>query len=188
MLSKERRTVTNSNSKTQSFNPAVLPMEFRPRIPHVSDEKHTRHYLIPGKIFATAQPFAINTIVGSGVTLCLWDSERRIGGANHFMLPEGPDDNPNATRYGNIANPALLRRLLELGADPKTLEAKIFGGSLPKVNFGHEETHLGDRNVQTVIHFLNQKGIRLVHSEVGGTQGRKVVFQTDDGRTWVETL
>ena len=163
-------------------------MEYRPRIPHASDGSHTRHYLIPGKIFVAAQPFAISTIVGSGVVLCLWDSGHRIGGANHFMLPEGPDDGQNSTRYGSIANPALLQRLLELGADPKALEAKIFGGSLPKITFANRESHLGDRNVRIATYFLNEKGIRLVQCDVGKTRGRKVVFQTDDGYSWAEPL
>lgn len=178
----------NSKPKPQGFNPAVLPMEYLPRIPYASDEKHARLYLIPGKIFAAAQPFAISTIVGSGVALCLWDSVQHIGGANHFMLPEGPDDNENATRYANIANPALLQRLQDLGATAKTLEAKIFGGSLPNVTFGNGEGHLGDRNVEAVTRFLEVNGIRLVQSDVGGTRGRKVIFQTDDGRTWTEQL
>src|SRR5579859_2224426 len=136
----------NSKPKSQTFNPAVLPMEYLPRIPYASDDKHTRHYLIPGKIFAAAQPFAISTILGSGVALCLWDSARGIGGANHVMLPEGPAESENATRYANIANPALLQRMLDLGADTRTLEAKIFGGSLPNVTFGNEKDHLGDLN------------------------------------------
>ena len=174
--------------KTPSFNPAVLPMEYLPRIPYASDEKHARHYLIPGKIFAAAQPFAISTIVGSGLVLCLWDSAQNLGGVNHYMLPEGPDNDQNATRYGNVANPALLQKLLDMGASVKSLEAKIFGGSLPNVTFANAEGHLGERNVQAATHFLNLKGIRLVHSEVGGTQGRKVIFQTDDGRTWMEPL
>jgi chemotaxis protein CheD len=178
----------SSKPKPQSFNPAVLPMEYLPRIPYASDEKHTRLYLIPGKIFVAAQPFAISTIVGSGVALCLWDSVQHIGGANHFMLPEGPDDNENATRYGNIANPALLQRLQDLGATVKTLEAKIFGGSLPNVTFANAEGHLGDRNVEAVTRFLSLNGIKLVQSDVGGTRGRKVIFQTDDGRTWTEQL
>jgi chemotaxis protein CheD len=172
----------------QNFNPAVLPMEYLPRIAYVSDDKHTRHYLIPGKIFAAAQPFAISTILGSGVSLCLWDSARGIGGANHFMLPEGPASGENATRYANVANPALLKRMFDLGADVKTLEAKIFGGSLPNVTFGNEKDHLGDLNVKTLTHFLKMNDIRLVQSEVGGTRGRKLIFQTDDGLAWSEQL
>ncbi|HYA25336.1 MAG TPA: chemotaxis protein CheD [Terriglobales bacterium] len=163
-------------------------MEYRPRVSYASDDKHTRHYLIPGKIFVAAQPFAISTIVGSGVVLCLWDSVRHIGGANHFMLPEGPDDDPSATRYGNIANPALLEQLLDMGASLKALEAKIFGGSLPNITFDTGEGHLGDRNVQAATHFLELRGIHLVQRDVGGTRGRKVIFQTDDGQTWAEPL
>src|SRR5947209_14480493 len=109
----------NFKPKMQSFNPAVLPMEYLPRIPYASDDKHTRHYLIPGKFFAAAHPFAITTILGSGVSLCLWDSERGIGGSNHFLLPDGPEDGENATRYGNVANPMLLRRMFDLGSELK---------------------------------------------------------------------
>jgi chemotaxis protein CheD len=178
----------NSKPKTHTFNPAVLPMEYLPRVPYAFDDKHTRHYLIPGRIFVAAQPFAISTIVGSGVALCLRDTERGIGGANHFMLPEGPEEGENATRYANVANPALLKRMLDLGAEPRTLEAKIFGGSLPNINFGNEKDHLGDLNVKTVTHFLNMNGIRLAHSEVGGLRGRKLIFHTDDGRAWSEQL
>ena len=177
-----------SKPKKQSFNPAVLPMEYLPRILGASDDKHARHYLIPGKIFAAAQPFAISTIVGSGVALCLWDSAHNIGGANHFMLPEGPADSDNATRYANVANPALLQRMLDLGAQSKTLVARIFGGSLPSVTFGNGGDSLGDRNVRAVTHFLNMNGIRLLQSEVGGIHGRKLVFHTDDGRAWSDQL
>lgn len=178
----------NFRSKAPQFNPAVLPMEYLPKIAYVSDDKHTKHYLIPGKIFAAAQPFAISSIVGSGVSLCLWDSVKRIGGANHFMLPEGPEENENAARYANVANPALLRKMLDLGANLKSLEAKIFGGSLPGISFGGEGERLGERNVQAATHFVRLNGIRLVQSEVGGTQGRKLIFQTDDGKAWWDEL
>jgi chemotaxis protein CheD len=178
----------NSRPKAPQFNPAVLPMEYLPRIAYVSDEKHTKHYLIPGKIFAAAQPFAIRSIVGSGVAVCLWDSVSRIGGANHFMLPEGPEDSENAARYGNVANPALLQRMLDLGADRKGLEARIFGGSLPGISFGGEGERLGERNFQVANHFLRLNGIRVLQTEVGGTRGRKLVFHTDDGKAWWEEL
>jgi chemotaxis protein CheD len=178
----------NFKLKTQSFNPAVLPMEYLPRIDYAFDEKHARHYLVPGKIFAAAHPFAITVIVGSSVALCLWDSARGIGGANHFILPEGPEEDGNATRYANVANPTLLHRMLELGAEHKTLEARIFGGSQPTVSFGNTGDSVGDRNVHATISFLTTNGIRLIQSEVGDTHGRKVVFHTDDGHAWWEQL
>jgi len=116
----------------------------------------------------------------------LWDSDRHIGGASHFMLPEGPEE--NATRYANVANPALLQRMLELGAERETLEARIFGGSQPTVTFGNRGDSVGDRNVLATISFLTANGIRLIQNEVGGPHGRKLVFHTDDGRAWWEQL
>jgi len=178
----------SSHSKHPQFNPAVLPMEFRPRMAHVCDEAHTKHYLIPGKVFASAQPFAISTIVGSGVAICLWDSVQKVGGANHFMLPEGPDQGENATRYANFANPALLDKMLDLGAQRKNIEARIFGGNVSTINFGGEAGSLGERNVHAAEQFLRLNGIRIVQSETGGTHGRKLVFQTDDGKAWSEEL
>ncbi|SRR5258708_34882663 len=177
-----------SSPKVPQFNPAVLPMEFRPRMGDVSDETHTKHYLIPGKVFVSAQSFAISTIVGSGVAVCLWDSVHKIGGANHFMLPEGPEHGENARRYGNVANPALLQRMLDLGADRRNLEARIFGGSISGIHFGGEGEQLGERNANAAEHFLRTNGIRVVQNEIGGTHGRKVVFQTDDGKAWSEEL
>lgn len=178
----------NPNSKPPQFNPAVLPMEFRPKMGFAADDEHTKHYLIPGKVFATAQPFAISTIIGSGVAVCLWDAVRKIGGANHYMLPEGPADGENATRYANIANPTLLQKMLDLGAERKTMEAKIFGGTVSGINFGGDGEKLGERNVQAAEHFLRMNGIRIAHNEVGGTHGRKLIFQTDSGKAWCEEL
>jgi chemotaxis receptor (MCP) glutamine deamidase CheD len=47
---------------------------------------------------------------------------------------------------------------------------------------------VGERNVHVTTHFLQMNSIRLVQSEVGGTRGRKLVFQTDDGRAWSDQL
>ena len=71
-------------------------------------------------------------------------------------------------------------------AERKTLEARIFGGSLPTVTFGNEGDRLGDRNVQVATQFLSTNDIRLVQLEVGGTRGRTLVFHTDDGKSWSE--
>ena len=163
-------------------------MEYLPKVTHAFDDKHTRYYLMPGKVFVATQPFAVSIITGSGICLCLWDSDRHIGGANHFILPEGPEESENAMRYANVANPALLQQILDLGADTKTLTARIFGGSLPSIGFKNEKECLGALNVQAVTRFLKTHRIRIKQREVGGTHGRKVIFHTDDGRTFWEPL
>jgi len=170
--------LTDHRSKLPRFNPAVLPMEYMPRTPHVTDEQHAKHYLIPGKIFASAEPVAITTILGSGVTLCLCDPQKGVGGANHFTMPLASD----------ASSEALLQQLLALGASMHSLEAKIFGGSQPQITFGNSSEWLGNRNVEAALNFLGTRGIRLAEKEVGGTRGRKLIFQTDDGRAWAQQL
>jgi chemotaxis protein CheD len=178
----------NSRSKTVRFNPAALPLEYIPKIADVTDSRHAKHYLIPGKIFVSADAVAVSTIVGTGVSVCLWDQVRRVGGINHFLLPTNAEGFLDNTKYADAANHSLLQELIQLGADPRSMEARVFGGSQPSVTFSSSTECLGDRNVQIALDFLGRRNIRLVEKEVGGTRGRKLIFQTDDGRTWNQQL
>jgi len=166
----------------------ALPLDFSARLAEASDKDHVRHYLLPGKVFASAQPVAITTIVGSSVVLCLWDSLNGVGGAAHFLLPETSTNDPRDTKCCNAAGDLLLRLLLDLGAHSHSLEAKVFGGLQPAVRFANSQACLGSRNVDAALEFLAAKKIGIVAKEVAGNSGRKVVFNTDDGHSWSESL
>lgn len=174
--------------KILPFNPAVLPSEYVSPIADIGDDKYPRHYLIPGKTFAAKEPTAVSTIVGSSVSVCLWDSIAGIGGAANFLLPEDFDDDQN-TKFGNNATRQLLQQMIELGADPERIQAKIFGGSEPATTFSSSSTEtLGHRNVLSALRFLAAEKIRLVDQQTGGINGRKIMFQTDNGSVWVQRL
>jgi len=166
----------------------MLPLEYVPQLTGVTDGNHPKHYLMAGHVFASSERTAVSTIVGSGVALCLWDSESGIGGIDHFLLPEAPEDDLNNTKYGTAANELLLQQLLQLGATLDSLKARIFGGLQPAVKFGNPSLCLGSRNVEAALKFLTAKGIRLIEKQVGGSQGCKLVFQTDDGCSWLQPL
>lgn len=137
-------------------------------------------YLPPGGLVVSAKPLEITTILGSCVSLCLWDERARIGGMNHYLLPVG-GGNDQPERYGDRANPALLDRLLDLGADLRRLRAKIFGGACVLTAFRNGATTFADRNVQAAEDFVREHGIPLVNADVRGNRGRKLRFRTDDG-------
>jgi chemotaxis protein CheD len=162
------------------FNPAVLPTEFMKNFQH-ADSKETRHFLYPGQVFVTRDPITISTILGSCAAICLWDTHRKAGGMNHYLLPEGTDEGPNRLRYGNVANPELLNRVLALGCEIRTLQAKIFGGSSAfAVDLSQS---LGAKNVALAESFLRSVGIPVLEREVSGKHGRRLVFQIADGIT-----
>src|SRR5262249_26309622 len=84
-----------------------------------------------GGVHASAEPTMIKTLLGSCVAVCLWDECARVGGMNHFLLPDGRPDGPRdeATRFGVHAMDCLVGEMLKLGADPRRIIAKVFGGA-----------------------------------------------------------
>jgi chemotaxis protein CheD len=170
---------------SSKFNPATLPAEFmKPFEP--AESKSPRHFLYPGQIFVTRDPIAISTILGSCAAVCLWDSHKKAGGMNHYLLPEGLSEGPNHLRYGNVANAELLSQVKALGCEVKNLQAKIFGGSSA---FGNDPEHsLGSRNVVLAEDFLRAAGIPVVERDVSGKRGRRLVFQIFDGMTTIKNF
>jgi chemotaxis protein CheD len=168
----------------EKFNPAVLPADVMKGFEH--DEQPTpapKHFLYPGQLFVSREPALITTILGSCAALCLWDRRKKIGGMNHYLLPEGTDNGPNRLRYGNVANPALLNELLALGCKIEDLQAKLFGGS--SAFSANPSQSVGTRNSELAEEFLRDVGVRLVAKDVMGKRGRKLIFHTEDGVTLI---
>jgi len=144
-----------------------------------------RVYLYPGGLWAEAEAGVITTVLGSCVSVCLWDPHAGLGGINHFILPRGGAT--VSARYGNHALPMLLERVLALGARRETLFACVFGGA--SVLAGESSgPRLGSRNVATAFEFLEANGIPVLRQDVGGREGRKLTFRTADGGTLVRKL
>jgi chemotaxis protein CheD len=138
-------------------------------------------YLPPGALVASAEPLEVTTILGSCVSVCLWDADAGIGGMNHYLLPTGAGvDQPQ--RYGDAANAMLLDRVLALGANLRRLRAKVFGGACVVKAFRNGVTTFAERNVRVAQEFLREQHIQLVNEDVGGERGRKVRFSTDTGK------
>ena len=146
--------------------------------------------ILPGEYYVTRSDEAITTVLGSCVSACIRDPVTRVGGMNHFMLPE---DNairdPGApvalaTRYGSNAMESLINDVLKLGGLRERLEIKIFGG-------GRVLAHMADigaRNIDFVRDYLSTEGLRTNAQDVGGEQPRKVVYYPTEGRVRVRKL
>jgi chemotaxis receptor (MCP) glutamine deamidase CheD len=158
--------------------PTVVPMEKYAQL-------ERRIYLHPGALWAEPAAAAITTVLGSCVSVCLWDPHTTYGGINHFILPQGGSA-PSA-RYGNHALPMLLARMLELGAHRETLLACVIGGASVMPGDAVGPT-LGSRNVAEAFAFLARNGIAVLRQDVEGRQGRKLTFRTTDGSTLIRKL
>lgn len=141
----------------------------------------------PGQVLVSAEPRSFVTILGSCVTVCVYDPARRMGGLNHFLLPEA-GVGVLSTRYGRGAMRKLIEKMLAQGAVKERLVAKVFGGACLLPNNQAVGDHLGGRNVKLAFSVLDEAGIPVVADDVRGTRGRKLIFHSDTGDTWVRRL
>lgn len=146
-------------------------------------------YLHAGEFVICEEPTVVTTILGSCVGVVLHDARTGSGGINHFLLPRSPGDGASSPRFGDVAMRRLLDGMLARGSVPRDLQAKVFGGArvldyrdLP----GHRD--LGAANFELAFEFLETQGIRIAGRDVGGRQGRKLVFHSHPGDAWVKRL
>lgn len=136
--------------------------------------------VLPGEHYvSTAGQEMVVTVLGSCVSACIWDPHLRIGGMNHFMLPDSGSDVPvdKAMRYGNFAMEELINDVQRRGARREALEIKVFGGGNVLQSMGGGGTvPIGDRNAAFVRRYLEEEGLRIAAEDLGGVHPRRIHF------------
>ncbi|OGQ54941.1 MAG: chemotaxis protein CheD [Deltaproteobacteria bacterium RIFCSPLOWO2_02_FULL_53_8] len=135
-------------------------------------------------MFAKNGQYIISTILGSCVSICLWDPVLRIGGMNHYLLPLWNGEGLPTPRYGNVAIAMLIEKMVSLGSRRETLKAKIFGGASVLESVGGL-LEVGSRNISLAEETLELENIDILGYDVGGTVGRKIIFFTESGDVFV---
>jgi chemotaxis protein CheD len=155
--------------------------------PPMNGSDNNSYYLMPGNIFAHQDEYTVTTVLGSCVSVCLWDPARRLGGINHFMLPLWNGDGLASPRYGNIAITKLIEKMLDLGADRSNLKAKVFGGG-DVLKVTSTFMNIGARNVVLAQDLLRDEKIPIISADTGGQNGRKLLYNTRSGVVLVKLL
>ncbi len=146
----------------------------------MTDIESGKHFLFPGNLHVSKDECLITTVLGSCISVCLWDSVQRMGGMNHFMLPLWNGDGLATPKYGNIAMEKLLDRILDIGCRRQYLVAKVFGGA-NITGTGREAFMIGERNTNLALMTLEEWRIPIVATDTGGRVGRKVIMNTSTG-------
>ncbi len=144
------------------------------------------HYLYPGTIFADKGEYLITTVLGSCVSVCLWDKIKKAGGMNHYLLPYYEKKNQPA-RYGDWAIYSLLDTLLKWGCQRNHIIAKVFGGG-NVLEIVSPRITVGERNIQIAKQLLDKEKIPVLSSDVGGDEGRKIKYNTYTGVVSVKKI
>ncbi len=169
----------------------VQQLKSRPRKPGEASffffDQHFKYAavkVLPGEYYVSDEDIVIMTVLGSCIAACIWDSRLRIGGMNHFMLPEGGAD--TSGRYGSYAMELLINELIKRGSTREYMQAKVFGGGA--VIAGMTSMNVGERNTQFVLDYLATERIPVVSKDVMDIYPRKVVFFPVTGKAMVKRL
>ncbi len=144
-------------------------------------ESIERVYLYPGQIVTSDEPLMVSTILGSCVSICMFDPRMRVGGINHYLLPHNPVPRQSDLRYGNTAIEQLIAELSRLGGKKQQIVAKVVGGASILSGFAGSRQSIGDQNVAVARQLLAKHGIQITGEQTGGTRGRKLLFHTGNG-------
>jgi len=139
-----------------------------------------KHFLLPGALKVSRKPMEITTLLGSCVSICIWDTKLKIGGINHYMMPFWNGAGLASPKFGNIAIDKLIRNLVNLGSNPSDMVAKVFGGAAV-LNSSECIFNIGERNINIQNDLLRSANINVIAKSLGGDRGRKLIFNTETG-------
>jgi chemotaxis protein CheD len=142
-----------------------------------------KKYVLVEQVVVPEEPCELATILGSCVAVCLWDRVKKVGGMNHFLLPETVNQ-ADSLRGGIASTRKLIQTMLAKSCQVKNMEAHIFGGAQ---RFFKEESLLsvGKQNVEAAKLVLFEAAILVLSHDTGGEAGRKIYFNIQTGRVRV---
>lgn len=144
------------------------------------------YFLMPSQIMITTSGAQITTVLGSCISVCLWDKQKKVGGINHYLLPGCSEDSKDDLSKGYTSIPVLLRSMINRGCDRSVIEAKIFGGCSSALQ--KDVFEIGKKNALMALEKLSEAGIPIVARSTGGRYGRKIVFDTETGKVKMQLL
>jgi chemotaxis protein CheD len=145
--------------------------------------------LRPGELMVTREPQWIITLLGSCVAVTMFSARHNLAAICHGMLPSPHDQDsaaeahPHPFRYLSYAIPEMVLRFQMAGIRTSEIEVKMFGGgNVIDLGAGSPQKRwIGTANVSAARLLLRQARLTIRSENVGGTRGRKIVFNTHSG-------
>ncbi len=154
--------------------------------PRRAAASHTVVRIEAGGLHVSKVGAEVRTVLGSCVSACLFDPVARIGGMNHFMLPDGHHATRPA-RYGVHAMELLINEIMKAGGDRTRLRAKVFGGA-SVIAALRSSVDVGRQNSDFIRAFLSAERIPVDAELLAGLNPLEVRFHTESGRVRVRAL
>jgi len=129
--------------------------------------------------------------LGSCIGICVYDPAVKLGSLAHIMLPSSlqAKNAQNRAKFADSAITMLVEEMERNGASRSRLQAKIAGGAqMFKFAGDSDIMKIGERNTQAVIENLEKHRIKLVAQDTGGSFGRTITFDVENGSLLIRTI
>lgn len=146
-----------------------------------------RVFLLPGEYHVSRVACNMATLLGSCVAVCLKNEHKPYAAMNHYLLATNPGGrDPDKGRYGDTSIETIVWLMQKL--DPNgSMTAQIFGGGAVVGHLG-AASDIGKKNIEMARAILRRKGISITGEDVGGTQGRRIYFDTASNKVTVKVI
>ena len=161
-------------------------------------DSFTHVFLKPGEMYFGEQPAIVTTVLGSCVSVTMFAPHLRIGAICHGLLPDCKVDGcqtqvggrrcVEGTRFVACSMVRMLEEFLKRKVRSDALEVKMFGGAEMFGAANGGQRSVGRQNLERAGLIIQDEGLRLISSDVGGDQGRKLLFNTQTGEVLLRRL
>ena len=145
-------------------------------------------FLKPGELYLSRDPALVSTVLGSCVSITFFEPVHRLGAMCHVLLPSGPMD--DGYRFLDTTLAYMVDKITAMGIRIGACEVKLFGGAdvlLPRESQGNRIS-IGQQNILEAQSRLAQLGIDIKATDVGGSYGRKLFFNSHSGDVFLKKL
>ena len=150
-------------------------------------------FLGPAEIVVTREPVRVKTVLGSCVAITMY--VRRLGWTAivHCLLPRAYSSaravgSEEALRYVDTAVEVMCHEALRQGAQSREMEIKLFGGAETLFGGQRQPYQVGRMNVKVAEETLAARGLAVAARCTGGTRGRVIEFDCQNGSVLVRKL
>lgn len=153
-----------------------------------STRKAVAIYLNPAEIVLAECPATVTTVLGSCVAVTFFSPHTRLAAICHGVLPCGRDEEPG--KFVDQSVRYMVEYFREKQVPLDQLVAKVFGGAdmFPQMRGIRDQGTIGAQNIQAALNTLEEVGINPAVVEVGGQQGRKLVYFCDTGEVFIKRV
>lgn len=131
------------------------------------------YVLHPGDVVCAERGDRVETLLGSCIAVVLTDPRRTLGAVCHLVHAGAGSGAHVTAAHGAVAFETMDALLALRGIHSRLCEAYVYGGGnmFPQQVSG---PHVGASNAAWTLELLRQRGIRVLHEDVGGHGYRRL--------------